>query len=148
MKKIIIALAFLPTFSFGQWTNKTVNNDFDPEYRIAYNRASDGTLLKLEDYEGELSFYVSNTYTCSDNPVVDLVFIFADGTKELVQLQCVTSDDRETVFMSNDLNKESFMPSFKRAVKLKIRINDSYCRSETFEFNMSGSTSAVNFMTK
>jgi len=149
MKKLILAIATLTTtLTFGQWTNRTVNNDFDPEYRIAYNRALDGTLLKLEDDDGELAFYVQNTYTCSDQPIVDLVFIFADGTKEVYELQCVTSSDREAVFMSADLNKESFMPAFKRAVKLKIRVNDSYCKTETFEFNMSGSTSAINFMTK
>ncbi len=147
MKKIIIALTFLPTFSFGQWINKTVNNDFDPEYRISYNLSErDNSFLKLEDFDGNLLFYIQNVYTCMETPVVDLVFIYPDGTKRNYVLDCITSTDKEVVFISPDIASEYFLEDFKRAKKLKIRINDISCSSETFEFNMSGSSNAIKFM--
>lgn len=147
MKKILLVLALIPTLSFSQWINKTVDNDFDPEYRISYNPSNrDESFLKLEDFDGALLFYIQNVYTCTDEPIVDVVFIFADGTKRVLQLQCVTSTDRQVVFMSPDLLAEPFLYDFKKSVKIKLRINDINCETESFEFNMSGSTSAINFM--
>lgn len=149
MKKLILAIATLTTtLSFGQWVNKTVNNDFDAAYRIAYNRSSDGSLLKLEDADGELAFYIQNAYTCTEMPVVDVVFIFSDGTKESFQFTGATSDDRETVFFTPDILVEPYLNAFKRSSRVKIRVNDTFCASSVFEFNMSGSSSAVSFMTK
>lgn len=149
MKKLILAIAtFTTTLSFGQWVNKTVNNDFDDAYRIAYNKASDGTLLKLEDADGELAFYIQNAYTCTEIPIVDVIFIFADGTKENFRLTGETSEDRETVFFTDNILLEPYFNAFKRASRIKIRVVDVFCSSDIFEFNMSGSSNAVNFMTK
>jgi hypothetical protein len=147
MKKLLLALALVPTLSFGQWVNKTVNNDFDPAYRISYNPSTrDDSFLKLEDFDGDLLFYIQNIYTCTDAPVVDVVFIFSDGSKQNYSLDCITSTDRRVVFISPDILSEPFLNYFKRATKIKLRINDIGCESESFEFNMSGSTSAINFM--
>lgn len=148
MRKIILLSLLTANLSFGQWVNKTVNNDFDDAYRISYNRSTDGSLLKLEDVDGELAFYIQNAYTCTDMPLVDIVFIFSDGTKEVLQVIGATSEDRQTVFLSADLLREDFINSFKRASRIKLRINDVYCDTFIYEFSMSGSSNAVNFMTK
>jgi hypothetical protein len=147
MKKLLLALALVPTLSFGQWVNKTVNNDFDPAYRISYNQSTrDDSFLKLEDFDGDLLFYIQNIYTCTDAPVVDIVFLFSDGTKKNYSLDCLTSTDRTTVFISPNVILEPFLKDFKRSSKVKIRVNDIGCDSDSFEFNMSGSTNAINFM--
>ena len=38
------------------------------------------------------------------------------------------------------------LSNFKSATSVKIRINDTTCDSETYEFKMSGSTAAYNFV--
>jgi hypothetical protein len=43
------------------------------------------------------------------------------------------------------VNNEMY-DSFKKCSALKVRINESYCQSETYTFSMSKSTSAVTFI--
>ena len=40
-----------------------------------------------------------------------------------------------------------FIEDFKSCSTLKLRVNDSVCGTETYSFNMAGSTSAINFIT-
>jgi hypothetical protein len=40
------------------------------------------------------------------------------------------------------------LADFKAASAVKIRINESYCTTETYKFNMSGSKAAYDFMLK
>ena len=71
---IIIALALSLNVS-AQWTNKSVNNGFDDPYRICYTAENNGAILKLENIDGSIYFYLQGGYTCDEDPVVDLSFL-------------------------------------------------------------------------
>jgi hypothetical protein len=50
------------------------------------------------------------------------------------------------MFFTADLIDSELLDSFQKCSVLKIRINQEYCDSETYSFNMSKSTSALNFI--
>jgi CO dehydrogenase/acetyl-CoA synthase epsilon subunit len=56
------------------------------------------------------------------------------------------SDKDNVIFFTGDLMNEEMVESFKKCSTLKIRVNESYCTSETYSFNMSKSTSALTYI--
>ena len=148
MKSLFLFIAVvLSTTAYGQWVYKTVNNGFDPAYKIAYC-GTGKHYLKLENIDTLVSFYIAGGYTCDENPTVDISFVTANGNK-VYTVTGNTSTSREIVFLVDDMFAiPGFIEDFKAASSIKIRINESYCDTEVFEFRMSGSTAAFNFMNK
>ena len=62
----------------------------------------------------------------------------------------IKSEASDIIFFTPNLLNEEFQTVdwFKKCSKLKIRINESYCTTEYYEFNMSKSSSALDFMSK
>jgi len=142
---LVIGLALSYTAS-AQWVSKTINNGFDAPYKIAYTDVAQNQWLKLENYNNEISFYIGGVYICDDNVSVDMSFL-VNGTYEKYNLlDCYTSEDNTTVFFIDNLAAHEILTSFKSASSIKIRINDTTCDSEIYEFKMSGSTSAYNYV--
>jgi len=76
MKKVIVSVALMCSFySNAQWVNKSVNNDIDAPYHICYTAENNGAILKLENVDGLISFYIRGIYFYEDNPIVDISFI-------------------------------------------------------------------------
>lgn len=149
MKKriITVALICLPIFGFSQFKCKTVDNDFDPAYRIVYNESSDNTLLKLENVDGMVGMYIQNTAVCTGRELnVDIVYIFPNGEKEKYNLDLLPSDDGTVLVITYDLLTSEMLSSFKRSTKMKVRVNEVYCEPTYYEYNMVGSTNAINFI--
>ena len=148
MKSLILFIAVtLSVTAYGQWTYKTVNNGFDPAYKIAYC-GTGKTYLKLENVDTLVSFYIAGGYTCDENPTVDISFVTPKGN-HVYTIIGTTSTSREIVFLVDDMFAiPGFIEDFKNATSIKIRINESYCDTEVFEFKMTGSTAAFNFMNK
>ncbi len=60
--------------------------------------------------------------------------------------ECSISSDNKIVWLINDLLIEEMLTDFKNCNILKVRVNDYTCSSEIYSFNMSGSSSAINFI--
>ena len=129
----------------AQWTNKTINNGFDDPYRICYTATNNLGYLKLENVDGQVYFYLNGKYCCDESPVVNLSFIVNGVT---VKYFCTAnvSDDKGTVWILEDFLNSTVVESFKNCSTLNIRVNDTVCNEEIYSFNMSGSTSALNFI--
>jgi hypothetical protein len=147
MKNFILSfILFLSIGSaYSQWSYESVSNGFDDPYRIAYTTKNNDAILKLENVEGSIYFYIQGGFFCDDNPSVDLVFV-VNGENVKHNLTGIKNDNNSVVFFTGDLMNESMLESFKKCSVLKIRVNESYCDSETYTFNMSKSTSALTYI--
>jgi hypothetical protein len=148
MKTLLTTLSLI-LFSnlYSQWTYQTINNGFDDPYRIAYTAEDEGAFLKLENVEGRVAFYISGSYYCDDYPTCDFVFSNSTTTHK-ASLTGAKNDNSEIIFFTFDLMAEDslFVDWFKKCSTLKIRVNETYCTSNYYEFNMSKSQSALNFI--
>ena len=66
------------------------------------------------------------------------------GDKDLIE--GVKNDKSDIIFLTADLMNSELLESFQKCSILKVRINQTYCDTETYSFNMSKSTSALNFI--
>ena len=145
MKTLLLLIGLLLSYTASaQWVNKHVDNGLDDPYNIAYTEDK-GSYLKLENVEGEIYVYVGGGYTCDDELTVDVSFL-VKGEYSKYSFRAVTSDDRKNVFFMTNLLNENCLADFKACSSVKIRINDTACDSEIYEFNMSGSTAALKFV--
>lgn len=153
MKKflfVILTLLFTSN-AFSQWITKTVDNKLDLPYRIAYCKTADQrALLKMENVDGKLALYVTGSYFCDDMPSVDIALV-VNGESKRYTLVGMKSSDSRTIFLYDNLldaDNLDLLSDFKKSSSMVIRINESHCRSEFYTFVMTGSTSAVEFMSK
>lgn len=145
-------LMFVSTLTYSQWTVKSVNNGIDNPYTIAYCSSieKNKAIVKLERVEDQVAFYIIGSYFCEDSPIVDIALI-VNGESVKYQIIGSKSYDNTTIFLIDDLTIEDssdFLSNFKKASKLVIRVNETYCSSELYNFNMSGSTRAYETMSK
>jgi hypothetical protein len=144
---LVIILFASPAFS--QWVTKTVDNKLDPVYKIAYCRSTnEKALVKLENMDGELVFYITSGYFCDELPTVDMAFVLGNETKRY-SITGYKTEDNKTIFLYDNILAEEnngLLTDFKKCSSLILRVNESHCSSEVFTFTMSGSTSAVNFI--
>jgi hypothetical protein len=147
MKKLILSLASMMVLSIShsQWSYKTINNNFDDPYRIAYTAENNGAILKLEKVGDEVYFYITGGYYCDEDPIVDLVFI-VNGKDVKFYAESSVSSDNETVFIMNDILTSNLLDPFKNCTSIRVRVNDLTCDTEVYFFNMKGSTAALNFI--
>jgi hypothetical protein len=147
MKTLLITIGLVLSYTASaQWVSKTVNNGFDDPYKIAYTDVAKDQWLKLENYNNEISFYIGGVYICDGIVSVDMSFLVSGVYQKYTIEECYTSDDSGTVFFVDNLTTHEMLSSFKSASSVKVRINDTSCDSEVYEFKMSGSTAAYNFV--
>jgi hypothetical protein len=146
---ILIFTLFFSLNLSAQWVYKTITDGFDDPYKIAYTDNPSGAYLKLENVEGKVAFYIKGGYYCDD--VISYDFVFQLG-QEVYKVSGVgvKNESSDIVFFTPDLLNEEYetVNWFKKCSKLKIRINESYCTNSYYEFNMSKSSSALDFMSK
>jgi hypothetical protein len=149
MKKLLLVLAGTTLFtfnSFSQWKVDKIDNGFDTPYTIAYTNDGQSRFLKLENYKG-IAFYLGGVYVCDEEVGVDISFL-VNNEYEKYFTTATVSDNRKTVFIVDDLNSDpEFLADFKAATSVRIRINDTTCDTEIYEFKMTGSTAAFNAVT-
>lgn len=145
MKSLLLLVGLVLSYTASaQWVSKNVDNGFDEPYHIAYTENRDA-YLKLENVEGEIYVYIGGSYTCDDELTVDASFM-VKGEYSKYTFRAVTSDDRKNVFFISNLLNENCLADFKACTSVKIRINDTACAKEIYDFNMSGSTAALKFV--
>jgi len=146
MKKLLLSVTSILLFSatsFSQWLVQKVDNGFDPVYKTAYTEDGQNAYLKLENYKG-IAFYISGVFVCEESVSVDVSFT-VNGEYKKYSAVAAVSDNRKTVFICNDLTANTeLLEDFKNASSVKIRINDTVCDTEIYEFKMTGSTAAFN----
>lgn len=150
MKKVINLLgAVLITGSVGaQWTYEKIDNGFDDPYKVAYTETDNNAFLKLERVDTNTILFIKGGYYCDDKPEVDIVFV-VNGVDKKYRKVCDKSEKNNIVFLTWSLElRPEMLADFKAASAVKIRINESYCTTETYKFNMLGSKAAYDFMVK
>jgi hypothetical protein len=147
MKKIFFTflLFFSVSIAYSQWSYELIKNDFDDPYRIAYTSVNNGAVLKLENVEGSIFFYISGGYYCDEYPTVDLVFI-VNRVNVRYSIEGFVNSSKDALFFTTDLINSEMLESFKKCSLVKIRVNESVCSNEIYSFNMSKSTSALNYI--
>lgn len=130
----------------AQWTNKTINNGFDPTYKVAYTDITKMQWIKLENYNNAISFYMDGVFVCEKVVDVDISFVVNGAYKKYNLVDCYVTEDHETVFFVDDLRTSDMLSSFKSASSVKVRVNDRTCGEETYEFKMTGGSSAFDFV--
>jgi hypothetical protein len=148
MKKTILTLGLGLALNFtasAQWTYKTVSDDFDGSFKIAYTESNNDAWLKLQASDGDVAFFIRGGYYCGEKPTVDLIFL-VNGEPKKYTVTGITSSDRKIVFIDLYLNKSDMLESFKNASSVKIRINQDVCTDDTYIFNMKNSGAAFDFI--
>ena len=89
MRQILLLIGFILCINsvFGQWTFKTIKNDFDDPYKIAYTAINNGAVLKLEvtDVEKELPIEIINDSILTVMETKSSIFMYDSiGTKGCV----------------------------------------------------------------
>lgn len=147
MKKLLMSVGVMLCLNANaQWVNKSVKNDFDAPYRICYTNLKQNEYLKLENVDGEIVFYMQGGYYCDEAPRIDLAFIINGVAKNFSVDGSISSDNEAVWIIHNLLENSDIVLAFKTCSTLKVRVNDSVCGTNTYSFNMSGSTSAINFI--
>ena len=134
-----------PIMVSAQCESKTVDNGFDPAYHVAYTKTNNQAFLKLENFEGGVVFYLQGVYFCDQETEVDISYM-VNGEWEKYVYTVLVSSDQTTLFITTNLLNSAMISSFKNATSVKLRVRPSDCITEIFEFNMSGSTRALSFM--
>jgi hypothetical protein len=147
MKKLLLSIftLLLIESTYAQWTNKSINNGFDDPYRICYTKENNGAVLKLENVDGEIAFYLQGGYFCDDAPIVDISFLVNNEWKKY-STEATKGTQSNTLFLVDDLSTSDAIIDFLNASIIKLRINESHCENNYYQFNMSGSTSAYKFI--
>jgi hypothetical protein len=142
---LLILITFsVTTKSFAQWSYTKVDNGFDDMYKIAYTKINNNAMLKLENVDGIIYFYILGTYYCDEEILVELSFT-VNNTFHKHAIFGVKSSDNKSVFLVADLLNSDMLLDFKNATNLKLRINDS-CETVILNFNMANSSKALSFM--
>ena len=152
IKHLILLVTFsVATTSWSQWTVKSVDNKIDLPYKIAYCPDKSGSVfLKLERVDTSLAFYLTGGYHCDNYPTVEMGLTVKGQTKRY-SVTGVKSDNFKTVFFLDDILAEAnseFLADFKSCSSMALRINESYCTPDYHTFNMSGSSKAIEDMSK
>jgi hypothetical protein len=90
--------------------------------------------------------YLYGTYFCDDVTIIDLTFT-VNGESRKYNFKVYKSDDSKCYYFSKSIWDENFLNDFKSASKAKLRVNQSHCTTDYYEFSFSGSSNAINFIT-
>jgi hypothetical protein len=147
MKKIILMGVVLISAinARAQWSYEVVDNGFDDPYRIAYTKPNNNAILKLENVEGSVAFYLQGRYFCDPYPTVEMSFLVGSEYKKFY-VDGVLSNDSDCIFLLNDINGSNILDAFKSCSIMKLRVNDTECSIEIYTFNMTKSSSAFAYI--
>jgi hypothetical protein len=150
MKKLIILLLAMQCIctANAQWSNKIVDNNFDPIYKVSYTEAYHNVDLRMQNIDGEISLYLTGEFWCDRNPLIELSFLVRDQRKYYSFIGTVVGDFMNVLALSYDIQAESFLEDFKYSRELKIIVQQEECFNEFYEYDMTGSAYAIKFLNK
>ena len=147
MKKMILTVATILTVGLvnAQWTKKTIDNGLDAPYKICYTETNNGSFLKIQKLQNDVILYISGGIYCDKHTLVEISFLVNNEWVKF-NMHGISDDERESVYFTFNLEDSEIFQSFLNASIVNIRINQSYCSSDIYQFNMTGSTAAFNFI--
>jgi hypothetical protein len=148
-KLILSAMLLWSTASFGQWQYDQVVDATTGAYKIAFVKDTEfpKAFLKMEMYEGNLVLYLQDTYICGQEVYVSAIFVTPLYKKEVVFFGRV-SENGEVMFLEKNLKAAFFRDLFKQSTEVVLKLTTQECADTYYQFLMSGSSAAYNFMVK
>ena len=126
-----------------------IKTKYSPEFPDGY---IDTIVTEKKEYDYDYK-EVKNTslilvggYHCKAHPKVEILLIVSGETKKYTYYGSTFKDSRGIYLVQDVTTNPEFLNDFKLASKIKIRINEEYCEDEYYEFSMSGSTAALNYV--
>lgn len=157
MKFIITTLLICIThLSFGQWTYRTINSEFDGTFKKAYTNINNRGFLLMEVGESTYNdtieikrpfLALQGSYFCDEITTIDFVLII-NGVNKKYELLGKKSNDSQFYYFDESIWTDEFINDFNAASKCSIRVNQNYCRDDYYIFNFAGSKKAYNYITK
>jgi hypothetical protein len=150
MKKVInLVLAVLVTGCINaQWTYKTYNNGFDKPYKMATTPLNNDAYAYMLNVDSSVVLAIGGGYYCDDNPIVDVIFVI-NGEDVRFKFEGYKGQTSDVVYITWDMESEiGLVNAFKSASVMKVRINESYCESETYIYKMTSSRAAYDYIVK
>lgn len=138
-------MLIVPILGAAQWSYEIVDNGFDEPYKIAYTKKTDGAFLKMENINGSIIFYIQGEYFCDTEAEVVLAFKTL-GSYQRYNTIGTVSNDGNAIFLDPDLANSEANYQFLHCDILRIKIVEGSCAEQIYEFNMTGSTRAFNYM--
>jgi hypothetical protein len=152
---IVSKLLLSSTTIFGQWENKLDDNGFEKPNKYGLCRqtwAKDVNLFLTKNSDkSKIVLAVWNLHNdyCIQVLKCDLSFELDTGRLVMYDYECNLSVSPNTLIISEDLkneNKKRLLDAFLKCKVLKIRFINGECGEETYYFNMTGSSSAFNWV--
>ncbi len=156
IKLMMIALMMcLSTFSFGQWSFKVINSEFDGEFKKATTETYNNGYLTMEVrdplYNNKFLYKpflaLIGSYFCDDYTYIDIVLIVNDVNKKY-KLKGTKSRDSRMYYFDESIWTDEFIKDFKGASRCSIRVNQDYCQDDYYMFNFSNSEKAYSFINR
>lgn len=147
MKKLFLIIAGLVAGQVSaQWETKKIDNGFDPPYQIASCWDAKGNFLKLENFgEGKVALILYTGYFCTEQPFVELSYKMDTGWSKFSGNAIMRTTDQKKIIISIDVDR-NMRDEFRKSSLLKIRVDDEHCGKTVYEFKMTGSTNAINYV--
>lgn len=163
MKKIILTTAIvllIVNFTIGQkWTYTSGGNEFDGKYKTASIRGKGGKfpynsplfVVNYFDKDNKLNVYFNDVgYAGCDDKYVYLKF---DGSDEIYMFYVTSNLNKDAWFLwlkkdgsKNYLSILELLDKLKTNNTMYVRLK-SLCGQKDYEFSLSGSSTAINFVT-
>ena len=148
MKKLIILLFAVQCIytANAQWTSRTVDNNFDPIYKVSFNKVYNEADLRMQNVDNLLKVYLAGEFWCTDNPIVELSFLVR-GHREYHSITgTVIGDFKNVLIITVDLEAENFFQDFKYCDELKIIVQQKDCPNEYYKYTMDGTQRAIKYL--
>lgn len=144
MKTILVAITLMLGFtSFGQnWTHTIAEDDF-----------STSTIEYVANFgdDGVIAFYpkmglirILGGYFCDDSHTVYFSIKKLDGTKVIITADGYNISDSEGLDIFDEDSYNELVEAFKSGATVKIKVSESYCSEDYFNFSLAGFTTAYN----
>jgi hypothetical protein len=149
MKKyIFITIAMFAALNCkAQWVNEVSDNGFDPKFHYSTCNEASTThrWLKVSKMtDSTFLFLVYLGYVCTETPTIEYSFKMDTGWTKYT-LSGLTSKDKKKIYLTDDLVSH-YGDAFAKCSILKIRVDDSHCGKNIYEFNMTGSSAALEWV--
>lgn len=147
---ILISILSVQT-SYAQWKKVSGNNKFDGDFKHAYISGKGGSypynkpVLHITQHnEEDLNIYIDNIgYTGCNNP--NLLFAF-DQDDDILKFNANSNLNNDATFITSTTQELSDLTELLKNKKVVyIRYRDS-CGKEDYEFSLSNSTNAIEFV--
>lgn len=151
MRLFILLCFIICQVSYGQWTFKKGGNKFDGEYKTASILGKGGEWPYTKPAfvinrfgEDEPNLYLASIgYTGCSSPTISFAF---DGVDEILVFRSSSDKEKEAAFILGSAYEiQNLLKLLKSKSKFYVRYEDS-CNKKDFEFSLSGSTNAINYV--